>query len=102
MNVYNWLCLFGVPGILTGITGYLISLVRTQRKRQQSLELGMQALLRDRLIQSYKVYEKQGYAEIDDRENWHNMWDQYHNLGANGVLDSLKEKMLAMPTGPSK
>jgi hypothetical protein len=28
------------------------------------------------------------------------LYDSYHNLGKNGVMDSLRDKFLALPTEP--
>ena len=62
--------------------------------------LGVQALLRDRLVQGYKYYAAQKYANVDDRSNLEHVYVQYHKLGANGVMDDLREKFLALPLDP--
>lgn len=66
--------------------------------RLQANDKGVQALLRDRLIQSYNYYMDKGFAPIYARQNWENMWQQYHNLGENGVMDDLHSKFMALPT----
>ena len=60
--------------------------------------LGVQALLRDRLLQAFKHYISQGYAEYNDRENVKNMYDQYEALGPNSVMTDMYEKFVALPT----
>ena len=67
-------------------------------KRTLALEHGVQAMLRDRLRYLYKCYEKQGYVDLDDREDWEHMYVQYHTLGKNGVMDDVRAKLLALPT----
>lgn len=67
-------------------------------RRLQANDRGVQALLRDRLIQSYNYHTDKGYAPIYARENWENMWKQYHNLGENGVMDNLHEMFMSLPT----
>ena len=91
MSVWNWLSLLGIPAIVASI---IVALwVRTM-----AISRGIQALLRDRLTQGYKFHEKEGWADIDDRNNLENLYVQYHNLGQNGVMDDLRSKFLALPT----
>lgn len=71
-------------------------------KRVMALNYGIQAVLRDRLRYLYKEYEKRGWVDLDDREDWVNMYNQYHTLGRNGVMDDVKDKCLALPTHPSR
>lgn len=67
-------------------------------KRLRANDRGVQALLRDRLIQSYNHYSDKGYAPIYARESWENMYIQYHNLGENGVMGDLRTKFMSLPT----
>lgn len=64
----------------------------------KATKLGIQALLRDRLYWTYNHYNAKGYAPIYARENFENMYNQYHSLGANGVMDDIKEKFENLPT----
>ena len=90
MSTWNWLALFGVPSIV----GALIVSLWVQTK---AIKRGVQALLRDRLLQGYKHYRAQGYADEDDRSNLDNIYIQYHALGKNGVMDDLHNKFLKLP-----
>lgn len=98
ITIIGWI----VSPILSALIGWLVVAMKQNKKETEALRLGMQALLRDRLIQSYKHSEQKGYIDIDDRENWNNMYNQYHNLGANGVMDNIRQKLLALPTSPNK
>jgi len=91
MSIWNWLSLLGIPAIVASVVVALW--VRTK-----AISRGIQALLRDRLTQGYKYHEKEGWADIDDRNNLENIYVQYHNLGQNGVMDDLRSKFLALPT----
>ncbi len=71
-------------------------------KRIRAVEHGVQATLRDRLRYLYKCYDKQHYIDLDDREDWEYMYQQYHALGKNGVMDDTRKKLLALPTEPPK
>ena len=90
MSIWNWLSLFGVPAIVAGV---VISLWM----QTKAIKIGVQALLRDRLLQGYKHFEEKGYADVEDRENLENVYVQYHTLGKNGVMDDLRAKFLALP-----
>ena len=59
--------------------------------------LGVQALLRDRLLQAFKHYISQGYADYTDRDNVKNMYDQYEALGPNSVMTDLYEQFTELP-----
>ena len=64
---------------------------RTQRK-------AIQAILRDRLYSLSKKYLAKGWVDKDESENFENIYQQYHNLGKNGIMDSRREKVLELPT----
>jgi hypothetical protein len=89
--------LFG-SGILVSIWGYFSRKVKHMGKRTEALQLGVQAILRDRLIHDYNRYMEVGYAPIYAKENFENMWVSYHNLGKNGVMDEIHETFSNLPT----
>lgn len=90
MSTWNWLSLLGIPAVVASIVAALwVQTVAVKR--------GIQALLRDRLLQGYKFYRSQGWADEDDRLNLENVYQQYHALGQNGVMDDLRAKFLSLP-----
>lgn len=91
MTIYQWLCLLGVPAALAAVFRYLYLQIRGVR-------LGVQALLRAQMISDYNKWEERGYAPIYARQNFENCWAQYHALGANGVMNDLHARFLALPT----
>ena len=123
MNVYQWLCVLAVPNLILLLWTTIINkrqkkkdeqvaARRAEIERQQEeikkqndiLEaqnkatmLGVQALLRDRLLQAFKQYLSQGYAEYGDRENVKNMFTQYETLGPNSVMDDLYKQFTDLP-----
>ncbi|MGN1418558.1 MAG: hypothetical protein ACI4W6_04455 [Acutalibacteraceae bacterium] len=97
MNVYQWLCLLGVPGLLTAAFGFLIRITKQTKKDSDAVKSGVQALLRAQMINDWNHYSKKGYAPIYAKENFENCWKQYHGLGANGVMDEIHKKFLALP-----
>ena len=84
-------------GILGIFTQFLLTRVKASEQKQNALELGVQALLRDRLIYQYEKYKAKGYAPIYAKENFENLYEQYHRLGANGVMDSIHEEFKNLP-----
>lgn len=97
MTVYNWLCLIGAPTILATIFGFIVAKLKQNKKEIDAVKKGIQALLRDRLIDLYAACSRAGCASMDERENFSNMYDQYHSLGKNGVMDDIKKKFLELP-----
>ena len=57
----------------------------------------MQALLRAEMINEYYKYMEKGYAPLYAKENFENCYKQYHELGANGVMDKLRDEFLGLP-----
>ena len=102
MTVYQWLCLLGMPGLVTALIGYLIKRVRDNDHATKAIEKGVQALLRAQMVADYNRYSEKGFAPIYARENFENEWLQYHALGANGVMDDLHSKFMALPTGKNE
>lgn len=97
MTVYQWLCLLGVPTLIVCLYKYVNSVIKKTRDDTNALKLGIQALLRSQMIAEYNKYSEKGYAPVYARENFENCWKQYHSLGANGVMDDLREKFLELP-----
>ena len=105
MNVYQWLCLLGVQGLVTFIVTRVVTkrMDRAERTaeeaRRESMAIanGTKALLRDRLLNGYKGYIAQGWADLDDRGNMENMFQQYHTLGGNGDMNDLRHTFRALP-----
>lgn len=89
--------LFG-SGLVTAIFTYFYKRIKANDLKTEATQRGVQALLRDRLYDKYEKYSDLGYAPIRARENFENMWTQYHNLGKNGVMDDIHEKFMRLPT----
>ena len=69
--------------------GYLYKKYKPADARQKAVELGVQALLRDRIVQSYYHYEERGWITLHGLENVNAMYKEYHALGGNGTVTSL-------------
>ena len=114
MELYQILSICGVSGIVSGVVGVLIAvfLKRPLEKRVTKSEevsarvesqnkatmLGVQALLRDRLLQAFNFYLARGWIGADDRANIDNMYVQYEALGENNVISDIYNQVRALPT----
>lgn len=97
MSVYNWLCLLGIPSAVATIVSFILAKLKRMKSDQDALKLGMQALLRADMIRDYNKWSEKGYAPIYARENFLNVYNNYHQLGANGVMDDIKDRFMELP-----
>ena len=67
-------------------------------EQNRAIMMGVQALLRDRLLQAYRHYAEKGGADYDDRANLENVWRQYHALGGNGDMKDLRNTFRHLPS----
>ena len=89
MNVTELLTALGIPSALAGALATAIALTI---RHVRSMRSGLQALLRAQMIAEFNKWEERGYAPIYARENFENCWKEYHSLGANGVMDNIRER----------
>ena len=97
MTLYQVLSLLFGSGLLITILTAVWNKIKMNERKTESVQLGVQALLRDRLYSTYLKYAEKGYAPLYARENFDNMYKQYHVLGANGVMDDIYHKFMALP-----
>ena len=114
MDLSQILSVCGVSGIISGIVGVLIAvfLKRPLERRVQNSEessrrveeqnaatmLGVQALLRDRLLQAFEHYLARGWISAGERDNVDNMYVQYEALGPNNVISDIYNQVRALPS----
>lgn len=84
--------------VVTAILGYSVKVLNKKINEQESIKLGVQALLRDRIIQSYNYHMDLGFCPVYARESIEEMANQYYNLGGNGVIHQLMDKLGELPT----
>ena len=90
-----------VTSVLTSIIlaagGYCIAKVKSFSKKQNAIEKGVQALLRDRIIQMFNYYSVKNHMPIYARENVDGLNKEYHALGGNGVINGLVKRLMGLP-----
>jgi hypothetical protein len=114
MDIYQILSVCGVSGVISGLVGVLIAvfLKRPLEKRvkdgedankrveaqNKATQLGVQALLRDRLLQAFNHYLARGWITAGERDNIENMYTQYEKLGPNNVIHDIYDQVRALPS----
>ena len=75
--------------------------IREERKKieeaRRAVEKGVQALLRDRLLQGYHFFYQRGMVTYGEASSYRNMYEAYHDLGKNGVMDGIYESFKNIP-----
>ena len=61
----------------------------------QSLKKGVQALLRNSMLKSYRNF-KQNDCTVQDKSDFENMYLCYHALGQNGVMTEIYHEVMKM------
>lgn len=89
-------------GLLVGGLGYLWKKVKAQRTEYDALRGGMQALLRNAIVESYNKWSEKGYCPIYARENVNRMYKPYHALGGNDIATDLVHDLNELPTQPQE
>lgn len=102
-EAWGWLSLIGIPALISSIpltvARWSWSKMKQKMRDMRATELGLQALLRDRLVQAYNhSVHGRGFCPIYEKENITGMYEQYHNLGGNGAVKKLYDEMMDLPT----
>ena len=71
--------------------------MRHTQKKDQALDDGMRALLRDRIISACDHYFEKGFAPVYARENITSMYDAYHSLGGDGIVTDMVRQAMELP-----
>lgn len=71
--------------------------IERETKFKNAMREGMQAMLRDHIIQTASKSMKQGYAQVYMVENMTHMFASYVDLGGNGAVHYIFEKFMNLP-----
>ncbi len=72
-----------------------------QRARAETMEHGMQAILRYMLIERYNHYRDKGYIPIYALETLNSMFTVYHAMGWNSIATDLMDDLKQLPHEPA-
>lgn len=97
---------------VTGVVGYLVKAVLDSLKQYMAdsakwrhgldgkidlLTQATQSTMRADLAHTYEKYVTRGWITPEERSAWVDMHNKYSALGANGLIDSYREKVLTLP-----
>ena len=82
-----------LPVILTTLMGYVVWLLKNQKKDRDANSRGTMLLLRVQLIEYHNKYTAIGYIPSYAYENFCEMYAAYHALGGNGMITKMKEEI---------
>lgn len=89
--------------VFGGVITLLITMYRQKKKENDALKAGLQALLRDRIIQAYNHYvQDKGWIPIYAKESIDACYKSYEALGDNGVIDNLMQQISELQNYPPK
>lgn len=85
-----------LPIILTALMGYIVWLLKNQKKDRDANSKGTMLLLRVQLIEYHDRYMAQGDIPSYAYENFEEMYAAYHALGGNGMITKMHEEIQAL------
>lgn len=85
--------LIALPIILTALMGYIVWLLKKQKRDRDANSKGTMLLLRVQLIEYHDKYMRLGEIPSYAYENFNEMYDAYHKLGGNGMVTKMKQEI---------
>lgn len=86
-----------VSGVACAVASYCYAMYRAKKKEDEAVRVGVQALLRDRLIQAYYYHMEKGWIPLDSWGSLAACYESYEALGENGVIDDIMEQLRKLP-----
>ena len=79
--------------VLPIVLGYIVWLLKNQKKDRDANSKGTMLLLRVQLIEYHDKYMMLGDIPSYAYENFMEMYDAYHALGGNGMATKMKQEI---------
>jgi hypothetical protein len=82
------------------VAGYkrLSSRFNKKEEEQDAIKMGIQALLRNSIVENYNRYMEKGSIPIYALSSVEHLFSEYERLHGNGFVLGLMEKLRALPT----
>lgn len=114
MSIINFI-ITSALSILTGYLGYKLKkrdqnneqhrkeeekkekLIREKREAQDGLNLAMARVM---LLNNYEHAMVQGYYSVNERNVYHELYENYISAGGDGIMEDLAQKIVVLPTTP--
>lgn len=79
--------------VLPVLLGYIVHLLKNQKKDRDANSKGTMLLLRVQLIEYHDRYTSAGEIPSYAYQNFTEMYQAYHELGGNGMVTKMKEEI---------
>lgn len=79
--------------VLPTLLGYIVYLLKKQKKDRSANSKGTMLLLRVQLIEYHDKYMKIGDIPSYAYQNFNEMYEAYHALGGNGMVTKMKSEV---------
>lgn len=79
--------------VLTALMGYIVWLLKQQKKERDANSRGTMLLLRVQLIEYHDKYMALGEIPSYAYQNFCEMYEAYHDLGGNGMITKMYEEI---------
>lgn len=79
--------------VLPALLGYIVWLLKNQKKDRDANSKGTMLLLRTQLIEYHAKYMQLGDIPSYAYQNFCEMYDAYHALGGNGMVTKMKQEI---------
>ena len=83
--------------ILPVLLGYIVWLLKRQKRDRDANSKGTMLLLRVQLIEYHEEWMARGYVTKHGIQNFIEMNEAYHSLGGNGMVTHLLEEVEQLP-----
>ena len=75
--------------VLPVVLGYIVWLLKQQKKDRNANSRGTMLMLRAKLIEYHKEWTERNYITKHGLQNFIEMYEAYHELGGNGMVTHL-------------
>lgn len=79
--------------VLPILLGYIVYLLKDQKKERDANSRGTMLLLRVQLIEYHDKYTALGHIPSYAYQNFCEMYEAYHDLGGNGMVTKMNEEI---------
>ena len=85
--------MIALPIVLTSLMGWIVWLLKKQKKDRDANSKGTMLLLRVQIIEYHDKYMMLGDIPSYAYENFMEMYDAYHALGGNGMITKMMHEI---------
>lgn len=85
--------MIALPIVLTSVLGYVVWLLKEQKKERDANAKGTMLLLRVQLIEYHDKYVALGEIPSYAYDNFVEMYEAYHALGGNGMVTKMHKEI---------